>query len=89
VSFYWFRSHIEIHSPGGLYGRVNEENFGKRGATDYRNPTLAEGLKILGFVQRFGMGIELARKRCIENGNPPPEFEFSPSAVLVTVRSGP
>ena len=76
-------------SPGGLYGRVVPENFGTSGSTDYRNPLLAQGLKILGFVQRFGMGIEVARRRCADNGNPDPEFVFSPSAVLVTVRKTP
>ena len=59
------------------------------GATDYRNPTVAEGLKILGFVQRFGMGVALARKHCAANGNPPPEFDFSPSAVAAIVRRRP
>lgn len=85
VYWYWFEDRVEIHSPGGLYGRVTEESFGRPGATDYRNPTLAEGLKILGFVQRFGMGIELARRRCRENGNPEPSFEFSPSAVVAKI----
>jgi ATP-dependent DNA helicase RecG len=89
VYWYWFSDRVEIHSPGGLYGRVNESNFGQPGATDYRNQTLAEGLKVTGFVQRFGMGIELARRRCAENGNPPPAFTFSPSAVLATIRRKP
>lgn len=86
VHWYWFSDRVEIHSPGGLYGRVNETNFGEPHATDYRNPTLAEGFKVLGFVQRFGVGIALARSRCREGGNPPPSFEFSPSAVLAVVR---
>lgn len=86
VRIYWYSDRVEIESPGGLYGRVNEANFGQRGATDYRNPVLAAGLKILGFVQTFGMGIALARRRCAENGNPPPEFAFGPSHLLVTVR---
>ena len=89
IYWYWFSDRIEIHSPGGLYGRVNEGNFGEAGATDYRNPTLAEGLKVLRFLQRFGMGIALARRRCQENGNPEPEFSFSPAAVLATVRRRP
>lgn len=84
VYFYWFRNHIEIHSPGGLYGRVNESNF-HSGVTDYRNPTVAQGLKVLSAVQRFGVGIRLARLRCEENGNPPPEFQFEPSAVYVRI----
>ena len=89
VRVYWYADRVEIESPGGLYGRVNEANFGLRGATDYRNPALAAGLKVLGFVQTFGVGINIARKACTENGNPPPEFAFGPSHVLGTVRSAP
>jgi ATP-dependent DNA helicase RecG len=86
VHWYWFNDRIEIHSPGGLYGRVTPENFGKSpSATDYRNQVLAEGLKVTGFVQRFGMGIALAKQRCLENGNPEPKYQFEPSAVLVTI----
>jgi ATP-dependent DNA helicase RecG len=80
---------VEIHSPGGLYGRVNEGNFGEAYATDYRNPVLAEGLKVLGFVQHFGMGVAIARRACLSNGNPPPEFAFSPSSVLGVIRRRP
>lgn len=88
VYWYWFSDRVEIHSPGGLYGRVTPENFGfTAGNTDYRNPVLAEGLKVTGFVQRFGMGIPLVKKRCAENGNPEPEFQFSASAVLAILRS--
>jgi len=87
VYWYWFSDRIEIHSPGGLYGRVTPESFGRSpGSTDYRNPTIAAGLKLLGFVQRFGMGIPLARQRCLENSNPAPEFDFQPAAVLALLR---
>ncbi len=89
VYWYWFVDRIEIHSPGGLYGRISEQNFGQPGLTDYRNPTLAEGLKVLGFVQRFGVGIELARRRSRENGNPEPEFLFYSSAVVAILRGRP
>ena len=89
VYWYWFSDRVEIHSPGGLYGRVTPQNFGARGSTDYRNAGLAEGLRVLGFVQRFGWGIDTVRRRCQQNGNPPPEFEFQPSAVLATLRSRP
>jgi ATP-dependent DNA helicase RecG len=87
VLWYWFTDHLEIHSPGGLYGRVTPENFGQRGITEYRNPGLAEGLRHLGFVQRFGWGIQNARKACEINGNPPPGFTFAPSQMLVEIRS--
>jgi len=83
----WFTDRIEIISPGGPYGVVNATNFGQPGVTDYRNPHLAEALKVLGYVQRFGVGIATARKVLAENGNPPPEFNVSATHVLVTVRS--
>ena len=89
VHWYWFSDRIEIHSPGGPYGRVTRENFGQPYATDYRNPVLAEGLKVFGFVQKFGVGIALARKACADNRNPPPEFDVQPSAVLCTLRRRP
>lgn len=85
VKVYWFSDRIEISNPGGLYGQVNPENFGK-GATDYRNPLIAESMQVLGFVQRFGMGIPLATHELEQNGNPPPEFQFEPGSFLVTVR---
>lgn len=81
---YWFSDRIEIHNPGGLYGQVTPENFGQ-GVTDYRNPLLAEAMKVLGLVQRFGMGIPLVRSELAKNGNPEPKFEFQPTSVLVTV----
>lgn len=86
IQWYWFSDRIEIHNPGGLYGRTTPETFGKTGANDYRNPTIAEALYRLGFVQRFGMGIPIARKACAENGNPPPEFSFGQASFGVIVR---
>ena len=63
VRCYWFENRIEIHNPGGPFGIVTIENFGEPGITDYRNPNLAEALRALGFVQRFGAGITIARKQ--------------------------
>ncbi len=88
VRIYWFNDRIEISNPGGLYGQVNQDNFGQ-GATDYRNPLIAETMKVLGYVQRFGFGIPIARKQLEKNGNPPPEFQFRPESVLVTLRRTP
>jgi ATP-dependent DNA helicase RecG len=44
-------------------------------------------MKNLGYVQRFGMGIALARKELARNGNPPPEFATEEEYVTVTIRS--
>lgn len=86
VRVYWYADRIEIANPGGLYGHVTPENFG-HGVTDYRNPLVAEIMHHLGFAQRFGIGIPLARKILAENGNPDPEFEFQPAYVSTTVRA--
>lgn len=85
VRITWYVDRVEILSPGGLYGQVTAENFDS--VQDYRNPTIAEAMKVLGYVERFGVGIRRVRRLLTENGNPPPEFNFqSPSHVLVTVR---
>jgi len=89
VRIYWFDDRIEIHSPGGPYGIVNAETFGKPGASDYRNPAIAAVLKNLGYVQRFGFGIAEARRAMEANGNPPPEFTTETNIVLATLRKAP
>jgi ATP-dependent DNA helicase RecG len=89
VRITWFNDRIEIHNPGGPFGQVNRQNFGQPGITDYRNLHLAEVMKNLGFVQRFGFGIPIARKELEKNGNPPPEFRVEESHILVIIRRRP
>ncbi len=86
VRLTWFSDRIEIVNPGGPFGIVTAANFGQPGVTDYRNPHLAEAMKVLGYVQRFGVGIATARRLLAENGNPAPHFEPRETHVLVTVR---
>ena len=40
----------------------------------------------LGYVQKFGAGLPIARRTLLDNGNPPPEFTPDPSYVGVIVR---
>ncbi len=82
----WFNDRIEIQNPGGPYGQVSRENFGQPGVTDYRNPHLAEAMRNLGYVQRFGVGIQVARRELEKNGNPPLEFVVEAAHVLAIVR---
>jgi ATP-dependent DNA helicase RecG len=71
VRVYWFDDRIEIHNPGGPFGAVTVENFGRPGCCDYRNPAIAGALKTLGYVQRFGFGLPETRRALAANGNPP------------------
>ena len=82
----WFSDRIEIWSPGGPYGAVTKETFARAGYADYRNPHIAEAMKGLGLVQRFGVGIQTAISELRRNGNPEPEFQVENSAVNVIVR---
>ena len=82
----WFNGHIQISSPGSVYGAVTKQNFGTPDATSYRNPSIAEVMRNQGFMERFGMGILLARQALAENGNPPPEFDVQDTFVFATIR---
>lgn len=87
--FTWFQDRIEILSPGGPFGVVSTRNFGQPGVTDYRNPNLAEAMKVLGYVQRFGVGIPVAQQQLKDAGHPPLEFNTDNDHVLVTIRRRP
>jgi ATP-dependent DNA helicase RecG len=87
VRFYVFSDHMEIQNPGGLYGEATPGNFPTRNS--YRNPVIAEAMKALGFVNRFGYGVQRAQALLKQNGNPPAQFEFDEHAVLVKVYQRP
>lgn len=87
VHVYWFNDRIEVLSPGGAFGVVTIESFGEPGLVDYRNPNLADAMKTLGFVQRFGVGIPIAKNLLANAGHPEPEFDISNNFVRVTVKA--
>lgn len=84
VRFYWFADRIEIQSAGGLYGEVTSATLTRRNS--YRNPVLAEAMKSMDYVNRYGYGIQRAQDLLAANGNPLPEFEIDDKVFLVTVR---
>ncbi len=82
IRFYWFSNRIEIQNPGGLYGAATD--FPNQ--NDYRNPKIAEAMKNLGYVNRFGRGIATVQAVLQKNGNPPALFNYSqPTYFLATV----
>ena len=86
IQFYWFSDRVEISSPGGPYGRVNAANFGQAGITDYRNRKLAEAMRAMEFIERFGFGLGAIRRSMKRNGNPEPEFRIGETNVTVVLR---
>ncbi len=87
VRVYWYNDRIEISSPGGVFGEVTVDNFGKPGNISYRNPNLAETMKALGFAQRSGYGIPAARRSLQAAGHPDIEFKVDSSFVFATIRA--
>lgn len=85
VRAYWYDDRIEISNPGGPYGNVTAQNFGQPGYADYRNPHVAEAMRVLGLVQRFGAGISTAQAALRDNGNAPLQFKVEPTMVFVTL----
>jgi ATP-dependent DNA helicase RecG len=86
IRIFQYEDRLEVSSPGGPYGRVTVDNFGRPGLTDYRNLHLAAAMNVLGYVQQFGVGLEIVKRSLQANGNPPPEFEPDEHGVLVTLR---
>ncbi len=75
VQFYEYDDRIEVQNPGGLYGKVTADNFPN--VSDYRNPFIAEAMKVLGYVNRFSRGVYRVQKELVENGNGKAVFDFS------------
>ena len=82
-----FADRIDIISPGPLYGTATPANFPRQ--TSYRNPVVAEAMKILGFVNRFGRGVERAQAALAANGSPPARFEFGDTFICATLEARP
>jgi ATP-dependent DNA helicase RecG len=80
----WLEDRLEIQSPGGLYGEASPENFPRQ--TSYRNPVVAEAMKALGYVNRYGRGVLRAQEALKRNGSPPAEFQFDAGFVLAIIR---
>ena len=84
IKFYQYTDRIEIVNPGGLFGNARPENFPLM--NDYRNPVIAEAMKVLGYVNRFNRGIARVQLELSENGNPVPVFDYQRMGVFgVTV----
>lgn len=87
IRFYQFSDHLEIQSPGPLYGEATVANFPAQ--TSYRNPAVAEAMKVLGFVNRFGRGVLRAQEALKRNGSQVAQFEFGDTFFGVKILARP
>lgn len=73
IQIIMFEDRLEIHNPGGLYGRINVDQLGKVQA-DTRNPVLASALEVMGLTENRYSGIPTIRREMQEFKLLPPEF---------------
>jgi ATP-dependent DNA helicase RecG len=90
IRLYQFDNYIEVMNAGGLYGEARPENFPK--VNDYRNPIVAEAMRVMKYVNKFNRGITRVQEMLGENGNPPASFDVDTltafrSVVLSTANS--
>ncbi len=88
IRLYQFDDYIEVMNAGGLYGEARPVNFPL--VNDYRNPIVAEAMKVMKYVNKFNRGITRVHEMLNENGNPNAEFDVRTlTAFRVNVNSTP
>lgn len=73
IQLIMFEDRIEIHNPGGLYGRITIDQLGKI-QPDTRNPVLASALETLGITENRYSGIPTIRMEMEKYNLRQPEF---------------
>lgn len=86
IQFFIFSDRIEIHNPGGLYGRMTVDQLGKM-QPDTRNPFLVTAMETLGYAENRYSGIPKIRQAMFEAGLPEPVFCDRQGEFSVTLYS--
>lgn len=82
IQINFFNNRLEIHSPGGLYGRMTVEQLGKV-KPDLRNPTLATMAESLSKTENRYSGIPTIRREMKEWGLKEPVFKENRNEFIV------
>lgn len=83
IQILMFEDRMEIHNPGGIYGRLRTDQLGKM-QPDTRNPVLATALEVLGITENRYSGIPTIRREFAEYGMREPEFSSGRGHFAVT-----
>lgn len=78
-----YKNRIEIHNPGGLYGRMTLDTLGKM-QPDTRNPVLARALETMGITENRYSGIPTIQRELREAGLREAVFADSRNEFVVT-----
>lgn len=83
IQILMFDDRMEIHSPGGIYGRLTVDQLGKV-QPDTRNPVLASALEVLDVTENRYSGIPTIRRTMAAYQLPAPLFEDRRGSFIVT-----
>jgi ATP-dependent DNA helicase RecG len=84
VAIRMFDDRLEVSSPGGLVRGMTIQDLGT-GKYAARNPTLAEAMREMGLIERFGTGIRMMRREMETLGSAPPIFVVDEDSFTVTL----
>lgn len=87
IQINFFTDRLEIHSPGGLYGRMTVEDLG-RSRPDLRNPALATMSEFLLKTENRYSGIPTIRREMSAAGLPEPVFINRRNEFIVVLYNG-
>lgn len=83
IQILMFDDRMEIHNPGGIYGRLRIDQLGKM-QPDTRNPVLAAALEVLGVTENRYSGIPTIRREFAKYEMREPEFSSERGHFTVT-----
>lgn len=84
IQLYFYSNRVEIHSPGGLYGRMTVEDLG-RSRPDLRNPVLATMSEFLLNTENRYSGIPTIYREMRKMNLPDPVFQNLRNEFVVTL----
>lgn len=85
IQLHLYADRFELKSPGGLYGRIRVDQFGKV-QPDTRNPVLAVALEVLRETENRYSGIPTMRRELSQADMPAPEFRDERGTFVVCFR---
>lgn len=83
IQILMFEDRMEIHNPGGIYGRLRIDQLGKM-QPDTRNPVLAAALEVTGITENRYSGIPTIRREFARLGMREPKFSSERGHFIVT-----
>jgi ATP-dependent DNA helicase RecG len=82
----WYDEHLSFFNPGGLPPPLRLEELKREHPSVPRNRLIAEMFFYVGWIERWGRGIQKMLDECAAAGLPEPDFEERTGGLWVTFR---